>query len=318
MEGADDIGAVVTGALAARALEPGAGEAGAEGGAACLNCGTPVLRRYCPECGQAAHVHRTLGAFWHDIAHSVLHFEGKIWRTLPLLAWRPGELTRRYVEGERAGFVSPMALFLFSVFLMFAVISTLGGSISVPGEEDPKVAAEAREETRREFERERAESAAKVEALAKSAPAWRRPGNPRPRPTRKSAPRSGRLPSRNDFSRRRCGSAERTRELQTNKRKAEPSRFPDRQRRRRSRQTRTIWSLSRAPRGSTSVQRRLQKGQEEPVSADLQDSGQRPTNSHGADPDQRAVRLAAVPAPPRYRQYKVYDHTVFVTYSMRS
>ena len=62
--------------------------------------------------------------FWHDLVHGVLHFEGKIWRTLPLLAWRPGELTRRYVHGERARFVSPIALFLFSVFLMFAVLST--------------------------------------------------------------------------------------------------------------------------------------------------------------------------------------------------
>ena len=53
--------------------------------------------------------------------HGVLHFEGKIWRTLPLLAWKPGELTRRYIDGERARFVSPIALFLFSVFLMFAV-----------------------------------------------------------------------------------------------------------------------------------------------------------------------------------------------------
>jgi len=42
-----------------------------------------------------------------------------------MLAWRPGELTRRYVDGERAKFVSPMALFLFSVFLMFAVVSNV-------------------------------------------------------------------------------------------------------------------------------------------------------------------------------------------------
>ncbi len=137
MEGAEEIGSVVTGALAARAVEPAAGEAGAEGGAACLNCGTPVQRRYCPECGQAAHVHRTLGAFWHDIAHSVLHFEGKIWRTLPMLAWRPGVLTRRYIAGERARFVSPMALFLFGVFLMFAVFSLVGGPVGVGSSDGP-------------------------------------------------------------------------------------------------------------------------------------------------------------------------------------
>jgi hypothetical protein len=59
----------------------------------------------------------------------VLHLEGKIWRTLPLLAWRPGELTRRYIDGERARFVSPMALFLFSVFLMASVFHWVGAPL---------------------------------------------------------------------------------------------------------------------------------------------------------------------------------------------
>jgi hypothetical protein len=94
----------------------------------CLNCGTPLVGKHCHECGQQAHVHRTLSAFWHDLLHGVLHFEGKTWRTLPLLVWRPGELTRRYVDGERARFVSPIALFLFSVFLMFAIFGALGGA----------------------------------------------------------------------------------------------------------------------------------------------------------------------------------------------
>lgn len=97
----------------------------------CLNCGDALNGVYCRSCGQKAHVHRTLGAFWHDLLHGVLHFEGKTWRTLPMLVWRPGELTRRYVEGERAKFVSPMALFLFGIFLMFAVFNSIGGAFVV-------------------------------------------------------------------------------------------------------------------------------------------------------------------------------------------
>jgi hypothetical protein len=89
---------------------------------------------FCRQCGQTAHVHRTLGAFWHDLAHGVLHFEGKIWHTLPLLAWRPGDLTRRYIRGQRARFVSPIALFLFSVFLMFALFSMMGAPLIGIGE----------------------------------------------------------------------------------------------------------------------------------------------------------------------------------------
>jgi hypothetical protein len=90
----------------------------------------------------------------------VLHFEGKIWRTLPMLAWRPGELTRRYVQGERARFVSPMALFLFSVFLMFAVISAFGGPF---GGGSP---AQERAERVSEYRAERAENEAELKELA--------------------------------------------------------------------------------------------------------------------------------------------------------
>jgi hypothetical protein len=43
-----------------------------------------------------------------------------------MLAWCPGDLTRRYIAGERARFISPIALYLFSVFLMFAVLNLTG------------------------------------------------------------------------------------------------------------------------------------------------------------------------------------------------
>ncbi len=95
----------------------------------CLNCGTRLIGAHCHACGQAGHVHRSVGAIGHEIAHGVFHFEGKIWRTLPLLVLRPGELTRRYIAGERMRFVSPLALFLFTVFLMFAAFSLTGADL---------------------------------------------------------------------------------------------------------------------------------------------------------------------------------------------
>ena len=116
---------VLTGAVIARAVEPASGDGRAAVEGNCLNCGTALIGNYCHTCGQKAQVHRTLQAFGHDILHSVLHFDGKIWRTLPMLFWKPGDLTRRYVHGERAKFVSPLALFLFTVFLTFAVFSWL-------------------------------------------------------------------------------------------------------------------------------------------------------------------------------------------------
>ena len=130
----EPIADAVTGGLAARAVEPqtGVDGTGHTTERTCLNCGAPLLGDYCHDCGQHAHVHRSLGAFGHDLLHGVFHFEGKIWRTLPMLAWRPGELTRRYIDGQRASFVGPLPLFLFSVFLMFAVVSQLAGQFHIP------------------------------------------------------------------------------------------------------------------------------------------------------------------------------------------
>jgi Protein of unknown function (DUF3667) len=123
LEAAADI---ATGALLGRAVEPIAGErADDTHETSCLNCSTELTGPYCVACGQKAHFHRTLRGFGHDLVHGVFHFDGKIWRTLPMLFWYPGELTRRYIHGERARFVSPLALFLFTVFLTFAVFSYL-------------------------------------------------------------------------------------------------------------------------------------------------------------------------------------------------
>ena len=128
------LGTAAEGSLFARAIEDerggGVGRVTVKGGhfqeGDCLNCGTALIGSHCHSCGQQAHLHRTLGAFMHDLLHGALHFEGKMWSTLPLLALKPGQLTRRYIEGERKKFVSPMALFLFGVFLMFAVFQMVG------------------------------------------------------------------------------------------------------------------------------------------------------------------------------------------------
>jgi hypothetical protein len=162
-EGIEALGEAVTGGAAARAVEPEAGEAAHGHDAVCLNCGSELVGDYCHACGQQAHVHRTISAWWHDLAHGVLHLDGKIWRTLPLLAVRPGELTRRYVDGERAKFVSPLALFLFATFLMFAVLSLMKAPLD--GAEGGAAAAAISEDlakldTRiRELEAQRAEAA---------------------------------------------------------------------------------------------------------------------------------------------------------------
>ena len=167
------IGDIVSGAAMARAAEPNAGELATDGHtheAACLNCGTPLTGDFCHACGQRGHVHRTLGAFFNDLLHGVMHFEGKTWHTLPLLAWRPGELTRRYIDGERAKFVSPMALFLFSVFLMFAILSATATKVMV---DDAKINREMTSEVRRDEARLKTSSNERADAAKAGKPVAR-------------------------------------------------------------------------------------------------------------------------------------------------
>jgi hypothetical protein len=125
----EGLGSALEGAMAGRAVEPRHGATAGvpgEGSGNCLNCGTTLVGLHCHACGQKAGTHRSLKAILHDLIHGVLHLDGKFWHTLPLLTFKPGELTRRYIDGERAKFVSPMAIFLFSVFLMFAVFQMVG------------------------------------------------------------------------------------------------------------------------------------------------------------------------------------------------
>jgi hypothetical protein len=132
MEGSiESAGQFVTGAAVASVIdEPEARHSGTIG--TCLNCGAPVASSYCAQCGQKTHLHRTIGDAVHEMVHGVLHFDTKFWRTLPLLATRPGFLTRDYIEGRRVRYISPFALFLMTIFLTYIVFSSI--SPRVPDE----------------------------------------------------------------------------------------------------------------------------------------------------------------------------------------
>ncbi|MBX7501628.1 DUF3667 domain-containing protein [Qipengyuania sp. YG27] len=168
------LGTAVEGGLFAKAIGRGKSatpdgvplERGHFAEGACLNCGTQLIGEHCHSCGQKAHLHRTLAAFGHDLLHGALHLDGKTWKTLPLLALRPGQLTRRYIEGERARFVSPMALFLFSIFLMFAVFQAVGLSAPTDIKTSDGLRADM-EEVQQKAQEKVAAQEARVEVMAK-------------------------------------------------------------------------------------------------------------------------------------------------------
>jgi len=116
------VGGVATGGLIAGQFEKPAGQAG-QHHHACADCGTETVGRFCHNCGNAAHVHRTLLHLGEELLHGVMHFDSRTWRTLPLLVFRPGRLTREWCQGKRTRYVSPLAVFLFTMFVMFMLLS---------------------------------------------------------------------------------------------------------------------------------------------------------------------------------------------------
>jgi hypothetical protein len=115
-------GALATAGLAATALDaPSAGDAAH--GQSCANCAAPLAGPFCAQCGQRAHLHRSVGDVFHEFLHGITHFDGKAWTTLPMLLFHPGKLTRSYIEGHRARYIAPVPLFLLVVFTMFFVLS---------------------------------------------------------------------------------------------------------------------------------------------------------------------------------------------------
>ncbi|TPE64586.1 DUF3667 domain-containing protein [Sandaracinobacter neustonicus] len=152
VSGLEDAGALMTAGAAAREIDPSrATEEVHEGN--CLNCGAPLHGAYCSNCGQKAHLHRSVLHAVEEFLHGILHFDSKLWNTLPLLIFRPGKLTRDYVMGHRARYIAPVALFLLTIFTTFLVFGFMptpvlnnGEAIQMTGKDREAAAARMKAE----------------------------------------------------------------------------------------------------------------------------------------------------------------------------
>ncbi len=134
--------------------------------AACANCATALAGKFCHSCGQKAHVHKSLLHLGEEVLHGVLHFDSKGLRTLPMLAMRPGKLTRLYIDGHRTRYVSPLALFLFMIFTMFFIGSLTTGTAVKAVRDAPQVVVDATAQFNAEMAAGKAKVAKAQTALA--------------------------------------------------------------------------------------------------------------------------------------------------------
>jgi hypothetical protein len=90
--------------------------------ARCRNCGAPTTGAFCPQCGQETNLRLpTLREFLREAAGRYVAFDGRFWRTMFALTFRPGRLTREYFAGRRRRYIRPARLYLFATLVFFAV-----------------------------------------------------------------------------------------------------------------------------------------------------------------------------------------------------
>jgi len=98
----------------------------------CLDCGAPVTGRYCSACGQEArHPEPPAGHLLREMTADAVGADSSTWRTFRLLLARPGELTVRYLDGQRTRFLPPLRLYLLAsvAFVALAVSTPAGQSV---------------------------------------------------------------------------------------------------------------------------------------------------------------------------------------------
>jgi len=104
----------------------------------CRNCGESAPSAYCPACGQDTRERLpTFAQFMREATGRYIAYDGKFWKTLAALLFRPGFLTREHLAGRRRRYIGPARLFLVSSLVLFAVLRFATESLDIEGAVSP-------------------------------------------------------------------------------------------------------------------------------------------------------------------------------------
>ena len=102
----------------------------------CLNCGAVLPGQFCPDCVQRDQpIRQPAHVFIGESVSEYFGLDGRLWRSLGLLLFRPGVLTEAYLDGRRTRYLRPLRLYLTATLLFFFLLSLLdplqGGTLSI-------------------------------------------------------------------------------------------------------------------------------------------------------------------------------------------
>jgi hypothetical protein len=95
----------------------------------CANCGASVPDHYCGRCGQR--LEHEIHSVWHftrEATEDLTHADSRLWGTMSALLFKPGFLTREFLEGRRVRYLPPLRLYLVLSVVFFLIIGLIIGS----------------------------------------------------------------------------------------------------------------------------------------------------------------------------------------------
>lgn len=91
----------------------------------CLNCGAPLNGRFCANCGQRdIPPYPSVRELATDAFAEFSGWDGRLAATLRGLVEHPGLLTREFLEGRRARYISPVRLYLTASVVYFVLAAS--------------------------------------------------------------------------------------------------------------------------------------------------------------------------------------------------
>ncbi len=106
----------------------------------CPNCNKKQKKsfKYCPKCGQRNTSHQvSFFILLGDLFREEFHFNNKTLRSIKLLFFKPGALTRAYIEGRKKSMLTPTKLFIWTGFLLIALLLPTVNQLEINSDNGP-------------------------------------------------------------------------------------------------------------------------------------------------------------------------------------
>lgn len=95
-------------------------------GRCCLNCQHPLdlSDKFCPNCGQLNSTKKlSFDDFFNEFFSGIFAYDSRVKRTLRALIFKPGKISKDYIQGKRAYYANPFRFYLSASILFFIIWS---------------------------------------------------------------------------------------------------------------------------------------------------------------------------------------------------